>query len=266
LIGLARVPLAVNRQREIMKTVGIIGGLGPETTAEFYLEIVFGCAKLADETRPAILVWNVPLPYKLEEAALTQGAMVDRYVPFLTDAAQRLERGGADFLVMPCNTLHRFIKEIRAAVKIPVLSVVEAVTEFLHERQIRDVGLVATSITLESNFYQEALARAEIDVRTPNEFHQAKLAKMIFGLVTNRYANHHRHELLEVIGDLEKQGLRTILLACTDLQALVPHHARLQIFDTMKILADSTVSYICGVKQDWRLTIGASGGKAANVN
>jgi aspartate racemase len=228
-----------------MKTVGIIGGLGPETTAEFYLAVVFQCAQISHEHRPAILTWNVPIPYTIEEAALTRGTQVERYLPYLQEAAQRLEAGGADFLVMPCNTLHRFIEDIRSSVGIPVLSVIEAVVRFLHEKKIDEVGLVATGITLESGFYQRALSAAGIRMRSPDEFQQAKLAKMIFGLVTNRYANHQRHELLEVIDELDRQGARTILLACTDLQALVPHHPRLQILDTMQILVDSTVAEIC---------------------
>ncbi|MCB0333590.1 MAG: amino acid racemase [Bdellovibrionales bacterium] len=136
-----------------MKTVGIIGGLGPETTAEFYLAVMFGCARIAKEHRPAILTWSVPLSYELEEAALVRGAHVEQILPILTDAAKRLQAGGADFLVMPCNTLHRFIEEIRASVDIPVLSVVEAVVKFLDARGVNDVGLIATAITLESGFY-----------------------------------------------------------------------------------------------------------------
>lgn len=239
-----------------MKTVGVIGGLGPETTAEFYLALVFGCARITKEHRPAILTWNVPLPYEVEEAALVRAAQVERFVPYLEDAARRLEAGGADFLVMPCNTLHRFIEEIRAAVNIPVLSVVEAVADFLLEKQIDDVGIIATAITLESGFYQEKLSSVGISFRIPDDFQQAKLAKMIHGLVTNRYANHQRHELIEVVNELEGKGTRTVLLACTDLQALVPHHPRMQIFDTMQILADATVAEITEIATNWHETTG----------
>lgn len=239
-----------------MKTLGIIGGLGPETTAEFYLEIVFSCAQIAKEHRPAILTWNVPLPYILEETALTRGAQVDKFLPYLQDAAKRLEAGGADFLVIPCNTVHRFIEEIRSVVHIPVISVIDAVIDFLKERKIEDVGLVATGITLKSEFYQRALESAGIKFEMPDDFHQAKLAKMIHSLVTNRYANHQRQELLDVIDDLDRKGIRTILLACTDLQALVPHHPRIQIFDTMKILADATVSELCESVRGARITTG----------
>ncbi|MCB0333589.1 MAG: aspartate/glutamate racemase family protein [Bdellovibrionales bacterium] len=99
-----------------------------------------------------------------------------------------------------------------------------------------------------------ALSAANVQYSIPDEFQQAKLAKMIHGLVTNRYANHLRQELIEVVEQLDRQGTRTILLACTDLQALVPHHPRMQIFDTMQILADLTVSEMCEVDTEWHRT------------
>jgi aspartate racemase len=237
-----------------MKTVGIIGGLGPETTSEFYLALVFGCAQVARDHRPAILTWNVPLPYAVEEAALTKGAEVEKYIPYLQDAARRLEAGGADFLVIPCNTVHCYIEEVRSVVSIPVLSVVDSAVEFLQRNEIDHVGLIATGITLRTGFYQAALNASGIGMTMPDEFQQARLARMIYGLVTNRYANHHRHELLDVIEHLDQQGTRTVLLACTDLQALIPHHPRMQIFDTMQILADATVSAVCETRIDRRVT------------
>ena len=107
-----------------MKTVGIIGGLGPETTSEFYLELIFSCQKFNKVNRTPILIYIVPLPYDIEEDAIARSKGEERCVPFILDAAKSLERAGADFLVMPCNSLHTFIKEIRSAVKIPVFSIV----------------------------------------------------------------------------------------------------------------------------------------------
>ena len=70
-----------------MKTVGIIGGLGPETTAEFYLELSFGCYQKNKERRPGILIWNVPQSYKIEEEAQVEAKGEERYIPYLTKAA-----------------------------------------------------------------------------------------------------------------------------------------------------------------------------------
>ena len=76
----------------MMKTVGIIGGLGPETTSEFYLELVFTSYKKNKIKRPPIMIWNVPLEYEIESDLLTKAKDEERYVPHLIDASKRLER------------------------------------------------------------------------------------------------------------------------------------------------------------------------------
>jgi aspartate racemase len=229
-----------------MKTVGIIGGLGPETTAEFYLEVIFQCQRRESSNRPGMLIWSVPVPHEYEEAALLRGVGVEKFCPLLITAAQHLEQGGADFLVMPCNTLHRFINELRDSVRIPVLSILETCAKHLTSEGVTELGLIATGITLEAGFYQAHFKACGINLHTPNPFHRAKLGRMIHSLVTNRYAARERAELQEIIDDFAGQGIRTILLACTDLQALVPQSPKVQILDSMRILADAVVDEICG--------------------
>jgi len=229
-----------------MKTAGIIGGLGPETTAEFYQEINFSCYALDKMARPPLLIWNVPLEYQIEYDLLVNNSGQERYIPFLVEAAERLERGGADFLVMPCNSLHIFITEIRAAVKIPVLSIVEETSRFLAEKGIKEVGILATSTTIDQGLYANSLEEFGIRQVVPDGLAQAKIGKTISNLVLSRHSNQDREELITVIGGFADQGLKNVILACTDLQLLLPSHDQLQIFDTMKILADATVREILG--------------------
>ena len=230
-----------------MRTLGVIGGLGPETTSEFYLAVVAQCQRLARAHRPDILFHNVPITYGIEEDALLHGNNVEAFLPYLQRSAQQLEKAGAEFLVMPCNTLHRFARSIQESVSIPFISLVDVVIEFIKTNQLDNIGLIATSITLESGFYQQACAANRISYALPSAFHQAKLAKMILGLVSNSYANHHRNDLIDVIDDFDKQGIKNVLLACTDLQALIPHHPRIKIVDTMQLLVDRSVKEICTV-------------------
>jgi len=227
-----------------MKTVGIIGGLGPETTSEFYLELIFSCQKLNKVNRPPILIYSVPLPYDIEEDAIARGKGEERCVPFILDAAKKLEKAGADFLVMPCNSLHTFIEDLRSAVKIPVLSIVEETTEFLKKENISEVGIISTSITLNKKLYENSFMANGIKQITPDDFQQAKIGKMIHNLVSNRHDNKDREELIKVINDFETKGIDHVILACTDLQLLIPHHPRLKIYDTMKIFAEATVQEI----------------------
>lgn len=120
-----------------MKTAGIIGGLGPETTAEFYLQTIFAAFKKDKKARPPILMWSIPLKYQIEEDLLTKAEGEERYLPYLIDAAKRLESGRADFIVIPCNSVHIFIDQIRISVNIPVLSIVEETSVFLKEMNIK---------------------------------------------------------------------------------------------------------------------------------
>ena len=224
-----------------MKTVGIIGGLGPETTSEFYLEVIFSCYKKNKINRPPMLIWNVPLEYKIEEDLITKAIGEERYLPYLINAAKKLESSGADFLVIPCNSLHIYIDEIRKAVEIPVLSILEETAKFLKVKNIKEVGILATSTTINNKLYEELLKKFNIKQIVPDDFQQAKIGKMINNLVLNRRDNKDREELVKIIVEFSKKGLSTVILACTDLQLLIPEFPNMQIFDTMKILADATV-------------------------
>ena len=227
-----------------MKTVGIIGGLGPETTSEFYLDVVFSCFKINKEARPGIVIASVPLPYKIEEDLISKNVGIERYIPFLIKEAKRLEKAGADFIAMPCNSLHIFIQEIRDAVSIPVLSIVEETVKFLKKNNLNKVGIISTSATVENKLYENAFRESEIEYVTPDDFQQAKIGKIILNLVAGQQNNRDREELIQIINDFEKKNVDCVALACTDLQLLIPKHPRLKIFDTMKLFANATVETI----------------------
>lgn len=224
-----------------MKSVGVIGGLGPETTAEFYLEVIFKCQKLNITERPLIVISSVPLLFEIERDLITSNTGTERYIPFLISEAQRLEKSGVDFLVMPCNSLHVFINEIRNAVSIPVLSIVEETVRHLKENRLSRVGLISTSATVANNVYETKLKESSIDFVAPNELQKAKMDKIIQRLIEGEHLNKDREEILDVAHDLAAQNVDCIALACTDLQLLLPSSERVPIFDTMKILADATV-------------------------
>jgi len=224
-----------------MKTVGIIGGLGPETTSEFYLDMVFSCQKKDKTHRPAIIISSVPLPYNLEEDAISKNSGIERFLPFLINEAKRLEKAGADFIVMPCNSLHIFIKEIRESVKIPVLSIIEETVKFLKKNKFQKVGIVSTSATIKNKLYENAFEENNLGYETPDDFQQAKMGKIILNLVTGMQNNKDREELIKIIHDFEKKEVDCVVLACTDLQLLIPKLSSLKIFDTMKIFVDATV-------------------------
>ena len=227
-----------------MKSLGIIGGLGPETTAEFYLEIVFGCQKANQERRPLIVISSVSLPLEIEKDAIARNKGIERFISFLTTEAKRLEKAEVDFIVMPCNSLHVFIEEIRNSVNIPVLSIVEETIKYIKNNKFKKVGLISTSLTVENHVYEELFIKENIDFILPNELQRAEMNKIIHRLVNGIHLNKDRDKIMSVITKLKESGADAIALACTDLQLLLPSDNEIAVFDTMKILADSTIEKI----------------------
>ncbi len=227
-----------------MKTAGIIGGLGPETTAQFYQEVIYTMFQEHAVERPPLLMWSIPLPYQIEEDLITKAVGENRYIPYLQDAAVRLEKGGADFIVIPCNSVHMFIEHVRSAVKIPVLSIVEETAAFLKRKHITQIGLLATKSTIGKKLYESPLGKNGIAIVLPDTVDQEKIGILINNLVINKYDKEDRESLLNCIGRLVQKGVQDVVLACTDLQLLIPKNDRIHIYDSMEILVKATVREI----------------------
>lgn len=219
------------------KTLGIIGGLGPETTARFYMEVVFACSKISGR-RPQILISNVAVPLSVEKELITEAKNEKNILPFLINAARQLEKGGASFIVIPCNTVHIFIEEIRRSVNVPVLSIIEETSNFLRKEKIKEVGVFATTATIKNKLFDENLKHNGIKMLTPVVLNQSKMGVIINRLVNNQHTEKDKNALLKII-DVMK--VRNVILACTDLQILNPEIAGVKIFDTMDILAKAAV-------------------------
>lgn len=227
-----------------MRTVGIIGGLGPETSAKFYLEIVNLCMKNEIKQRPPILVWNTPIPIDIEEELLINNTGEKKYLPFLIEAAITLEKAGANFLVMPCNTMHIFIEQIRNAVNIPVLSIVDETISVIKKGEITKVAILATTTTINKKLFQNKLDAIGVKEIIPNKEQQKKLNRMIHNLVIGKHNLDDKIEIGQIISEIKKCGARNIILACTDLQLIIEEMPDIKIFDTMKVLAEATTNEI----------------------
>lgn len=221
-----------------MKIIGIIGGLGPETTAHFCLEIIKQSEDRGASSRPSLLMWNVPLPLEIEHDLIMHSKGEERYIPLLVEAAQRLENSGADFLVMPCNSLHIFIEQIKDSVSIPMLSIIEIACEHLKEQHVQSVGILATTTTVRAEMFQQALNAMGIESVLPSNSDQKLLSQIILQIIEGKSGQAERKELEEII---LRMGVETVLLACTDLQLLLHKIKKIQIIDTMHLLAEAVV-------------------------
>jgi len=225
-----------------MRSIGIIGGVGPETTAKFYLEIIQECQEKEKSTRPSIIISSVPLPYKLEREAILENKGLDKFANYLVTEARRLEKIGADFIVMPCNSLHLFIEDIRDSVTVPVLSIIDETVSFLKRRNFAKVGVVSTAITAKYQLYEEAFKEDSIEYSGINDKQQEELNNIVIRLVNSDKRGEDRDKLLDVINSFT--NIDCVILACTDLQLLEPSLPGVKIFDTMEILANASVREI----------------------
>jgi aspartate racemase len=174
----------------------------------------------------------------VEKELITEARNEKNILPFLINAARQLEKGGADFIVIPCNTVHIFIEEIRESVNIPVLSIIEETSNFLSKEKIKKVGVFATTATIQNKLFDENLKRHGIEMKIPNNSNQTKMGAIINRLVNNQQTRNDKNEFLKII---KETNARNVILACTDLQILEPKISEVKIFDTMDILAKASV-------------------------
>ena len=219
-----------------MKTIGIIGGVGPASSSEIYRAIMQTCHERRVAQRPRVLLDSVPLPLMVEQALLLEGK-TEGFIPFLENSAKLLEDAGADIVVLACNTLHIHEDRIRANLRnAKFLSLTEAVERFLVRENTKRVGVLGTSVTAQSVF-QDRLRNKGIEQLVPNPSHQKLLDLIILRTVTDARDEKDQEMFQEILSNLEQQNIDSILLGCTDLSTFL-FAARKPVFDTVDILAD----------------------------
>lgn len=220
-----------------MKTIGIIGGFGPETTAKFFMSLISLWQKKDKNIRPEILIWNAPVNSALEKEFVVSGKNSEHFLTLLKAGVEKMERAGAKFLVIPCNSLHIFIEEIRSSTSLEVISIVEETFKFLHKNHIQKVGVLSSGITNKSRLFENAKNKTNISILKPNLSDQAKLDKIIHRLVLGNSTNSDQKLFIKISKKLSERGIRNILLGCTDFQLLEPKLGGVKFIDTLDILA-----------------------------
>ncbi len=233
-----------------MKTIGMIGGLSWESSAEYY--------RIVNETVKARLggLHSAPtLMYSFDFAAietLQQHGRWDEATARMIDAAQRLERGGANLLIICSNTMHRMANEVQAAVTIPLLHIADTTAEAIRATGIDQIGLLGTRYTMEQDFYKGRLTdKFGLNVITPNAEDRALVNRIIYEeLVVGIINPASKAAYLRVIADLEAAGAQGIILGCTEIMLLVKQaDLALPTFDTTTLHAVAAVEAALGISE-----------------
>ena len=224
------------------QVIGVLGGLGPDTTSEFYLELVRSVgekeAYLSDTImRPAVCIWSLPLDLRKEQEYISRSRHQEYYLQLMQDGARRLERAGSGRIVIPCNTVHEFHQQVSEVVGIPVTNLIEVVAQEVENRNWEKVLLLATSRTLQAGLYQRALDGLHIDLKMPQAKDQQQLDLLIQGLLGQKELKVHQDFLVRLT---DQAGTSRVILGCTDLQLLFS--AGDYVIDSMNALVQHTAT------------------------
>ncbi|MCD9544703.1 amino acid racemase [Photobacterium carnosum] len=225
-----------------MKTIGMLGGMSWESTASYYKSINEGIkAELGGLSSAKICLYSVNFE---EIEKLQHQGLWNETAVILTQAAKAVEAGGADFLIICTNTMHKVASEIEAEISIPILHIADATAKKLVSDGVKKVGLLGTRFTMEQDFYKSRLTnKFEIDVIVPSTESRAIVHNVIYDeLCKGIISAESRVKYLNIINELYKSGAEAVILGCTEIALLIQQqHTDIPLYDTTEIHAFEAV-------------------------
>jgi aspartate racemase len=227
-----------------MKTLGIIGGIGPESTIEYYRTIVaLYRERKQDGSYPQLVINSIDLKKGMD--LLAAGDLAGE-ATHLLDEIQKLARAGADFGLIAANTSHIIFDDIAPKAAIPLISIVEVTCRKTIERGLKRLGLFGTRFTMQAEFYPKVFAREGIELVTPKSADQEYIhSKYMNELVAGKFLPETRASLLGIVDRLEQEkNIDGVILAGTELPLILrdPAYHGIPLLDTMKIHAEAAVA------------------------
>lgn len=224
------------------KTIGIIGGMGPEATVDLFNKIIRLTPVKKDQDHIRILIDNNTAIPDRTKAILKGGTDP---LPELVKSAKLLKKAGADFIIMPCNTAHYFYDGLKKSSGLPVIHMIEEVAKHL-KGKYKKAGLLATDGTVQSGIYTKVLNRYGIELVIPGKNDQKKVMALIYGKTGIKSGSYKeariKQEFLKIIKNLAKQGAETVIMGCTEIPVILRKRKdRVPLIDSTQILAESAV-------------------------
>ena len=220
-----------------MKTIGLIGGMSWESTVTYY-KIVNEVVKerLGGLHSAKVLLYSVN--FEEIEAYQAKGQW-EESAEVLAQAAEKLEKAGADFVLICTNTMHKVAPQVQARIHIPLVHIAEATAAALKEQHISKVGLLGTKYTMTQEFYKAKLIEAGIEVVIPEGEDINVVNDIIYNeLCLGNVQAASKKEYLRIIDNLKQRGAQGVILGCTEIGLLIQQQdTALPVFDTTQIHA-----------------------------
>ena len=223
------------------KVIGILGGMGPEATIDLFYKIIKFSPAEKDQEHLRIIIDNNPKIPDRTAAILGKG---EDPLPALQETAQNLEKAGADFIIIPCNTAHYFLSQIQKSVRIPVLNMIEETAKDIQQRipQIQKVGLLASIGTYKTEIYHQQFKKLNIEVVYPDEKDKDVVMKAIYAVKAGDLSEGVKSNILKIAQKLTDEGVKIIIAGCTEIPLILKEgDIPVPLIDPTQVLAKIAV-------------------------
>ena len=227
------------------KTVGVLGGMGPEATVDFMTKLIRATPAKKDQEHIRLLVdCNPQVPSRID-AILMNG---ENPGPVLAEMARGLEKWGAELLAIPCNTAHYYLQYVIEAVKIPVINMIEETIQVVLANGIKNIAILDTTATLKTKLYEEKLAQAGLNIILPTPEYQEEVMQTIYGVKAGDFSAAY-HAIAKALEHAKSRGAQGVILGCTELPLVITKdNCAMEIFDPTEILAKKVVALAFNTK------------------
>ena len=232
------------KAEKAMKTIGLVGGMSWESTLEYYRVInQYTKERLGGFHSAKVVLYSVD--FAEVESQQHEGRW-DDLTRLMIDAAQRVERAGAEVLVICTNTMHKMADDVQGKIRIPILHIVDAAAEAIKSRSIKKVGLLGTRFTMEQDFYKQRLIRNHgLEVIIPEKKEREAIHRILYNeLCLGEIKEQSKGTFRAIIAGLKARGAQGIVLGCTEIPILVSQDDyRIPLFDTTTLHARAAVDF-----------------------
>ena len=227
---------------------GVLGGMGPIATVDFMSRVITLNPISNEEDHIHLIVDQNPHIPNRQIKSISQKELISS---LLIESAQKLESIGANFIIMPCNTAHIFADDIKKAIGVPFISIVEeTVGEILKlYPKHKQIGLMATSACIESEIYQKALINTDKLAVCPDQKFQEQCMQTIFAIKDGEEINPMRNRMIEVAEHIIDKGAETIIAGCTEIPLIInSSDIEVPLISSTEILAIRTIEFANGME------------------
>jgi aspartate racemase len=234
-----KISAQMNEEKIIL---GIFGGMGPEATADLYKQIIRLTIAEKDQDHIPTLIYSLPQVPERTASIRKQDTSI---ISFIVEGVTRLEKAGASFIAIPCNTVHYYYNYMQEAVSIPIIHMIRETVNEIREKYTDavSIGLLATSGTIESGLYENELKKVGLNVIIPDkEVEEGKVMKAVFGIKAGTGNAINEALLAEAGRHLVDNGAEVIILGCTEIPlAFNPSSVDVPVVDATRILAERAI-------------------------